>query len=193
MAGRILVTRAEYLDSIRQLSAVADDLVSRFDMNQLTWQPAAGERWSILECLDHLAISTGIYLDAMGLVIGDARTGGAETGVFHDAGYPSSRFIHAMEPPPRTRFRAPGKIRPRPTLSPEGIPPQFRKTMDRVAAMVASSSGRDLNSVRFRNPFVPLVRFTVAAGFLIVAAHGRRHLWQAEQVSKESDFPAARS
>jgi len=173
MAEKNSLTREQYLESIRQLSAAANDLASRY----------------ILECLDHLAISTEGYLDAMGAAIGDARPGSGKAAVFHVAGLPSAWFTQSLEPPPRTKIRAPGKIRPRPTLNPEGILPQFQKAMDRVSALVASSSGKDLNSIRFRNPFIPLLRFTVASGFLIIAAHGRRHLWQAEQVAKEPDFP----
>lgn len=187
MAG-ISVTREQYLDSIRQLTARANDLAARYNMTQLTWQPAAGERWSIMECLDHLAISTEIYLDAMQPAIGDARPGTAAA-TFRTAGFPSAKFTRDLEPPVRRKIPAPGKIRPRATLYPEGILPQFLKAMDRVSGQVASTSGKDLNAVRFRNPLIPLLRFTVASGFLIVAAHGRRHIWQAEQVTQEPDFP----
>ena len=63
-------------------------LAARFTMTQLTWQPAAGERWSILECLDHIAISADtVYLDAMQTAIGDARSG-PQAGVLHTAGLP---------------------------------------------------------------------------------------------------------
>jgi len=188
MAAKISLTRQQYLDSIRQLTAAATDLAARLNMTQLTWQPAAGERWSILECLDHIAISTGIYLDAMQLAIGDARPS-PSAAIFQTAGLPSTKFTRGQEPPPRTKFPAPGRIRPRPTLNPEGILPEFLKAMERVASLVTSSAGKDLNSVRFRNPLVPLVRFTVSSGFLIIAAHARRHMWQAEQVTHESDFP----
>jgi len=187
MAG-ISLTREQYLDSIRQLSAAANDLAGRYNMTQLTWQPAAGESWSIMECLDHLAISTGVYLDAMQPAIGDAQSGAA-AGIFRTAGLPSAKFTGDLEPPVRRKIPAPGKIRPRPTLNPEGILPEFLKAMDRVSSLVASTSSKDLNSVRFRNPLIPLLRFTVASGFLIIAAHGRRHLWQAEQVASEPDFP----
>jgi hypothetical protein len=188
MAGQISITREQYLDSIRQLCDAASELDDRLTMNQMTWQPEAGERWSISECLDHLAISTGIYLDAMESAIGDARFSEAAA-IFRTAGLPSTRFARDLEPPPRRKMPAPGKMRPRPTLNPEGILPQFLKTMDRVSALVRSTARKDLNTVRFRNPLVPVVRFTVASGFLIIAAHGRRHLWQAEQVTREPDFP----
>jgi hypothetical protein len=188
MSGQISLTRDQYLDSIRQVKASAVELAEKLTMTQMTWQPGGGERWSVSECLDHLAIFTEIYLDSMELAIGDAGSGAA-SGVFRTAGYPSARFTREAEPPPRRKIPAPAKIRPRPTLYPEGILPLFLKGMDRVSALVESTAGKDLNSVRFRNPFLPIVRFTVATGFLIIAAHVRRHLWQAEEVTRDPDFP----
>lgn len=184
----ISLTREQYLDSIRQLSAAATELVGRLSMTQMTWQPGAGERWSVLECLDHLAVFTDLFLDAMEQATGNAGSGPA-AGIFRTAGFLSTKFTRIAEPPPRTKFPAPAKIQPRPTLNPESILPNFLKMMDRVSGLVTSTSLKDLNSVRFRNPFIPLLRFTVASGFLIVAAHGRRHIWQAEQVALDPDFP----
>jgi hypothetical protein len=40
----------------------------------------------------------------------------------------------------------------------------------------------DLNRLRFRNPFIGLLRYSVATALLVIGAHDRRHLWQAEQV-----------
>jgi hypothetical protein len=192
MAAKIVLTREQYLDSIRQLTASATGLAARFTMTQLTWQPQAGERWSILECLDHIAISNTIYLDAMQTAIGDARPASlveSEADVFHTAGLPSTKLVQYQEPPPGRKSPAPGKLRPRPTLNPERILPEFLQTMDRVTSLVTSSAGKDLNSVRFRNPLLPVLRFTVSSSLLMLAAHGRRHMWQAEQVTREPDFP----
>ena len=188
MAEKISLTREQYLDSIRQLTASANGFGARFNIDQLTWQPAAGEGWSILECLDHIAISDTSYLDAMQTAIGNARPG-SSAGVFRTAGLPSAMFTQFQEPPPRRKAPAPVKLSPHPTLNPEGILPEFLKTMERLTSVVTSTAGKDLNSVRFRNPVFPLLRFTVASGLLIAAAHGRRHLWQAEQVTHEPDFP----
>jgi len=195
MAAPNSLTRDQYLDSLRQLSAAADSLAERFSMKQLTWQPPIPGKdgtetgWSMLECLDHIAVATQVYLDAMEPAIGNANRAGAPAGVFRAAGAPSAWFIGTLEPPPSKKVPAPGKIRPRPTLNPEGVLPQFQKAIDRVAMLVNSTAGKDLNAVRFRNPLVPLVRFTVSSGFVIIAAHARRHLWQAEQVAKHSGFP----
>jgi hypothetical protein len=189
MSGQISLTREQYLQSIQALKSAATDLAVRFNLNQLTWQPANGERWSMLECLDHLTNSTTVYLDAMDAAIMGARTGTADAGVFHTAGWPSAKAVHDIEPQQGFRLSAPSKIRPRPTLHPERVPEQFLGAMDRVSALVGSTGGKDLNTVRFRNPLLPIIRFTVSTGFLILAAHGRRHIWQAQRVGEEVDFP----
>jgi hypothetical protein len=53
------------------------------------------------------------------------------------------------------------------------------------------SSGIASTSVRFQNPFVPLLRFTIGTGLLVINAHDRRHLWQAERVEDAPGFPKA--
>jgi hypothetical protein len=182
------VTREQYLESIDQIAQRAKELGNRYNLTQLTWQPAGGEAWSIYECFDHLTISIDVYLAAMEAAVPNARTGGA-TDTFRASGLIATNILAAVEPPVRRKFRAPGKIRPRPTLNPEKILPDFLEATNRLGSLVKSTAGKDLNSVRFRNPLIPLLRFSVASGFLIAAAHGRRHLWQAEQIPNDPDFP----
>jgi hypothetical protein len=47
----------------------------------------------------------------------------------------------------------------------------------------------DFNSIRFRSPFAPVLRFTVATGIMVINAHDRRHLWQARCVTESDNFP----
>lgn len=182
------MTREQYLDSIDQIVRRAKELGNRYNLTQLTWQPAGGEAWSIYENLDHLTISVDVYLAAIEAVLPGARSGGAADTI-RASGFVAPRFLAGLEPPVQRKFRAPGKIRPRPTLNPEKILPDFLEATNRVVLLVKSSAGKDLNSVRFRNPLIPVLRFSVSSGLLIAAAHGRRHLWQAEQIPKDPGFP----
>ncbi len=184
------MTREQYLESIDQIVQRAKELSNRYNLTQLTWQPGGGEAWSIYECFDHLTISTDVYLAAMEAVLPMARTGGAAD-TLRASGLIVTKLLAAVEPPVRRKFSAPGKIHPRPTLHPENILPDFLEATNRVKALVKSTAGKDLNSVRFRHPLIPLLRFTVSGGFLMAAAHSRRHLWQAEQIPNDPDFPKA--
>jgi hypothetical protein len=49
----------------------------------------------------------------------------------------------------------------------------------------------DFNRIRFESPFVPVLRFTVGAGLMVIPAHDRRQLWRAERVKESSGYPAA--
>ena len=48
----------------------------------------------------------------------------------------------------------------------------------------------DLAAVRFPNPFVRRVQFSLATGLHVVAAHERRHLWQAWRVRRAAERAA---
>ena len=56
---------------------------------------------------------------------------------------------------------------------------------------ISQAARKDVNRIRFKNPFVPLVRFTVGTGFQILTAHERRHLLQAQRVRNAPSFPAS--
>ena len=56
-------------------------------------------------------------------------------------------------------------------------------------AVLRKAAGIDLNGTRFVNPFLSLIRFSMGSGFQIIAAHERRHLWQAKQVRGRAGFP----
>ena len=43
----------------------------------------------------------------------------------------------------------------------------------------------DLAAVRFPNPFIRGLRFSLATGLHVITAHERRHLWQAWQVRRQ--------
>jgi hypothetical protein len=158
---------------------------------QLTWQPQEGRAWSIAHCLDHLAVANRAYLAPMARSLAVARERGWRRRGPIGAGFFGGRFARSMEPPPRVRFRAPSSIVPRHTGSGRARLEQFRASLREARALLAEAAELDLNRARFDNPFVRFVRFRTGAGFLILAAHGRRHLWQARRVREAPGFPAA--
>jgi hypothetical protein len=55
--------------------------------------------------------------------------------------------------------------------------------------LIRRASSYDVNRIRFRNPFVPLLRFTVGTGLEIITKHEDRHLLQAERLKQSAEFP----
>jgi hypothetical protein len=94
-----------------------------------------------------------------------------------------------VEPSSNTKkARAPKKIVPgsRVDLS---ILDRFLRSNENAREMNRSASGYDVNRIRFKNPFLPLLRFTVGTGLEIICKHESRHLLQAERVANSPKFP----
>ena len=62
-------------------------------------------------------------------------------------------------------------------------------TNQAVRELARRASSYDVNGIRYKNPFIPLLRFTVGTGLEIIAKHQSRHLLQAEGVRQAADFP----
>src|SRR5262245_1578350 len=140
--------------------------------------------WSVAECLDHLATANRVYLTAMGpaaeaaVARGQRRRGPAVPGLL------GGWFVRSLEPPvkPRFKLKAPTKIRPRSAPSFPDAMAAFLKSQEEVRRFLRAYADFDLAGVQFPNPFIPGLRFSLATGLHVIAAHDRRHLWQAWRV-----------
>jgi hypothetical protein len=152
---------------------------------QGVWRPSP-TAWSIAHCLDHLATANRVYFGAMapsaerGLREGRTRRRPAVPGLI------GRWFVRSLEPPvkPRFKMRAPKKIVPRPAPPLDDSAAQFFASQADVRAFVRTYADIDLAGVLFPNPFIRGVRFSLATGLHVTAAHERRHLWQAWNVRK---------
>ncbi len=174
---------ADITDLIDQLASAQSDaraLVTDLAEERGVWRLEPGS-WSVAECLDHLAVTNRAYLQAMkepaarALQDGKLRRRPARPGIV------GSWFINSIEPPVKGSFKikAPDAIKPHAALTLANALVSFETSQDEVRAFVSSYSSLDLASIRFRNPFIRGIRFSLATGLHVIAAHERRHLWQA--------------
>jgi hypothetical protein len=90
--------------------------------------------------------------------------------------------------PQGARARAPKKIEPGMQVEPE-ILAAFLRSNQAVRDFIRQASDYDVNALRFKNPFIPSLRFTVGTGLEIISKHESRHLLQAEGVKQSTGFP----
>ena len=171
-----------------QLAAVERDaaaLVAGLSAEQAGWRPEPGA-WSVAECLDHLAAANRAYLAAMAPPAVRAREQGRWRRGPATPGFVGRWFMGTLEPPPRPLLKlpAPRMIRPRPAPPFAAAYADFQATHSDAVAFLRANADLDLAHVGFANPFVRGVRFSLATGLHVIAAHERRHLWQAWRVRK---------
>jgi hypothetical protein len=154
------------------------------------WRPEPGS-WSVAECLDHLATANRVYLRAMeppaaqALSTGRARRRPAHPGMI------GRWFVHFLEPPVKRKSKAPRTIRPRTAPPLDDAMKLFLSSQGEVRRFLRTYAGIDLAGVRFPNPFVRGVRFSLATGIHVIPAHERRHLWQAWRVRRAAERAAS--
>ena len=163
-------------------------LASRLSLNQLNWKPSPAE-WSVGNCLDHLSVANEVYLRA----VADALENRPRAAVEEiTPGWLGRWFIRKYIAPSSEsgRSRAPRKIRPAADVD-ASVLDRFLASNATARALVRRAREYDVNRLRFKNPFVPLVRFTVGTGLEIVSKHEQRHLLQAERVRASLGFPSS--
>lgn len=169
------------LRELEASDARAIALLKPLTPEQLNWKPSP-EKWSVGQCVEHLAISNEVYLGP----IADALAGPPSGSVDEiTPGWFGRWFIrNYIAPSPQTkRARAPKQIAPVLSRVEPAILERFLKGNREMRELVSRAARYDVNRLRFRNPFIPLLRFTVGTGFEITSKHEDRHLLQAERVA----------
>jgi hypothetical protein len=164
----------------------AERLVRGLSDTQLNWKPAQ-TAWSIGQCLEHLVVGSDLYLPAIAEALAGRRPSPVSAVT---PGWFSRQFIerYVAESPAARRARAPKKIQP-PSRVDRSVLERFLRNSEAARALIVRASAYDVNRIRFRNPFVPIIRFTVGTGLEILARHPGRHLLQAERVRESVGFP----
>lgn len=169
--------------------ARAGALVHGLTTAQLNWKPGPAV-WSVGQCLEHLCISNELYIEAMTTSLG-GRLGGSVDEI--TPGWFGRWFIRTYIEPATQRKPAPAprKIVPVATQLDTSILDRFVASNARVRDVIDRARPHDVNRVRFENPFLPMIRFTVGTGLQIIARHNHRHLLQGERVRQRAGFPTS--
>lgn len=184
---------APEIDDLRrqfeQIAVEADALVTPLRDEQFNWRPAP-DAWSVAECLDHLNATARAYLPRLDEGIAEGiRRGIYGTGPFQYS-WIGRVFVSIFEPPARLRVRSPQPFLPVRNRSRHEVMAALRAYQVQFVDRLRQANGLDLARARVRSPVSSWLRFSLGSGFALMAAHERRHLWQAKRVTEMAGFPA---
>jgi DinB superfamily len=186
--GRLTPEIDEFRCQFEQVSTEAATLTSPLTDDQFIWRPAASA-WSIAECLEHLNATARAYLPALDEGIADAiRRGVYGEGPF-TYNWIGRIYVRFIEPPVRLRLQAVPQVYPGAGRSRREILAAFRAYQVQYIDRLRQANGVDLARARVRAPVAAWLRIPLGTGFAIMAAHERRHLWQAKKVTAAAGFP----
>ena len=152
------------------------------------WRPSP-KAWSMAECLDHLNVVGRKYLKAIDHAMEDGRRKGLlGTGPFR-YGLLEGFVVRTMDAPPMFRMKTPRSFVPAASASPAEALDAFVALQRELQERLARADGLDLAKVKVRSPVSRHLKFSLGKSFAAMAAHQRRHLWQARQVKAQPAFP----
>jgi hypothetical protein len=177
-----------------QLDAAERDsrlLVADLSEERGCWRAAAGS-WSVAQCLDHMAITNQVYLGAMKEPAIRARAAGRLRRRAALPGYIGRWFAAKMEPPVKTssKMKSPRNIKPSASPSLSNAFADFLRSQDKIRDYLSTNADLDLAGIRFPNPLIPGIRFSLTTGLHVLTAHERRHIWQAWRVRRAAEGAA---
>jgi len=184
MFGGIEAAAAQFETTKREARQLAGSLTD----GQLNWRPAP-DRWSIGQCLQHLGTSTDAALAAIDRAIATARDRGWHRGGPARYGWFTRYMVRSMEPPPGRRMRTfPIFLPAEQFLARDQVLADLNASRDRLIARTREASVLDLQRAVVVSPVSRLFRLPLGGYLAFLAAHDRRHLWQAAQVRVAAGF-----
>jgi hypothetical protein len=175
-------------DQFEAIRGDAENLLRGMSDAQFNWRAEPG-RWSIGQCLDHLNVTADNYQPVIeGRIIEGRSQGKLGQGPFRH-GRLGNWFVKLLEPPVKTKFKAPEMFVPPPDRSMNEVATKFFTAQENFFNLICEANGLDLARIKVQSPASKLIRLSLGQALASMTAHERRHLWQARQVKNHADFP----
>src|SRR5712691_3254590 len=167
------------LQQLRENSRQAEVMFGSNTTGQLQHHPAQG-RWSAVECIAHLNLSNRAYLPLLDSAIEQLREKKVlGDGPFH-LNWNARLLKYWLEPPSRLRLPTSAPFQPLAVKDPAEALEEFQAIGKVLEENLDSSRGLALDGVKLVSPFAEKMKYNAYSAFVLIAAHNRRHLWQAE-------------
>jgi len=135
--------------------------------------------WSALECVVHLNLATQAMLPGIREAV-EAAPASPSAMQTLKMDLPGRLLAWSLEPPVLIKLKAPKLAQPLEPGGPEPVLQDFEQLHDELIELVQASAGKQIDQQKMKSPFANM-HYNVYSAFRIIAAHDRRHLWQARK------------
>jgi hypothetical protein len=165
---------------LRKSSRHAEKMFESHTMGQLQHRPGEG-RWSAAVCIAHVNLSNRGYLSSLDTAIRDLRGKAFPAKSTFHLNWNARLLKYWLEPPSRLRPPTSAPFKPLPVRDSEVVFREFLSLEKELEEKLDSARALALDSVKINSPFAEKMKYNCYSAFVLIAAHNRRHLWQAEQ------------
>lgn len=166
-----------YAEAFLHVTVGARNLLLYTNEELLKKRPSMSN-WSAVECLAHLNLSTTAMLPGMQQAIETAPA--ARENHRYRMDLPGRLLAWSLEPPALLKMKTSEIAQPQGSGDPATVLEEFERLHARLGQLLHESTGKKIDSQKLKSPFAN-VHYNAFSAFAIIAAHDRRHLWQARK------------
>ena len=185
----------EYADAYREAQRLVHTVADGLSDEAFNWKPGA-KSWSVGECVVHLNKMAKGYFPVFEPAIEAAERAGEPRaeGPF-TYGFVARKFTDAVRPgsrpiPTGGGMKPPAAEGGRSQIDKARALDRFDADIDRYVALVERADGLDLERIKVRSPFLPLLKLPLGGMLDALGLHAIRHAQQAERVTQQPGFPS---
>ncbi|MGH9521299.1 MAG: DinB family protein [Terriglobales bacterium] len=171
---------AEIEAQLRACSVRADQLVMQ--AGDALWTAPARGGWSVGQCIAHLARTADEWAPRIDEALANAPAGSPP----YKPTLTGRLLAWFIEPPYRMKFKAVPVLTPRDRrIERMQLIGEFMEAQRAIERLLRISDGKAIDRVILPSPVDARLKYDLYSTFRIIAAHERRHLWQAERILRE--------
>jgi hypothetical protein len=182
--------KSQWLDELFRVEQEVRLDLGKLTAEQFNWRPAEG-KWSVAECLDHLAITTALMLEKARPVLEKARADGKTGQGPYRYGMMGGWFVKMMEQPGKRPMPSPKNFAPGSNLEKAEVLARYAAVTKDLGQTIESSYDLPLDRLKASSAAERggWLKFNIAAWYASSLAHHRRHVAQAKRVMETPGFP----
>ena len=153
---------------------------------QINWKPEK-KKWSIAECLDHIAVSYKSYSGELERVLANPTP--ATGNLVFRTTLTGGIFIKTMHPDSPVKVPNPSIFNPTQGNMTRRVFEDFLASHKALTDLIEKSKDLDLHQNKIISPVSSLMKFTLGEALIILTYHEKRHVLQAMRVMELPGFP----
>ena len=155
---------------------------------RLNWKESA-ERWSILECFEHLNRYSLYYHSQIALSITKAVK--TDTAMLETKStWLGRKFISMMHPDNVRKHRTYKKMNPRSCMLSAAVLAKFLQNQEELLGLIREASSVNLNEVSVPVEFMKFLKMNIGDALQFVVMHEKRHMHQAQRIRLKTEQTA---
>jgi len=153
---------------------------------QINWKPEP-KKWSIAECLSHIAVSHELYLARVAEVLETPVENNGKL-VFRPS-ITGSIFLKTINPESAVKIPNPAIFNPAESPFTRRVFEDFLSAHQKYVDLLNRSGDYELNDNKIISPVSSLMKFSLGEVLILLAYHEKRHVLQALKVLEHPHFP----